>query len=240
MRRTEHFPITSERTTVTVDVPSGTVEMRAARADAVVVNIDTDRPEEWEVSQLGDLISVRSPRRWGMRTRSVKLYIEVPQGTHLEISTASADVSLVGALGDARVRTASGDLRADTLQSLDAGTASGDIRVGTVLGRLTASTASGDVKATSVGDDLDAGTASGDVRVGRCNGGAINVKAVSGDITLGLPAGVRVEPDISTLSGRTVLPSPPRSAAADEPRRTVRVRLRTVSGDITIERVERR
>jgi hypothetical protein len=61
---------------------------------------------------------------------------------------------------------------------------------------------------------------------------------VSGDIAIGLPGGIRVEPDISTLSGRTKLPSRP-PAATTEPRRPVRVRLRSVSGNITIERVDR-
>jgi DUF4097 and DUF4098 domain-containing protein YvlB len=101
---------------------------------------------------------------------------------------------------------------------------------------LHANTASGDVRADTVTDDLAAGTASGDVRIGRCDGSDINVKSVSGDIHIGLPTGIRVEPDISSLSGSTRLP-PPAKNAPDGPRRAVRLRLRTVSGDITIERI---
>ncbi len=238
MRRIETFTITGDRTTVAIDIASGSVEVRAADRGTLTVNVDTDHPDDWEVSQLGDLVSVRSPRRRGLRNRSAKLFLEVPTGTHAEVAAASADVSLVGDLGDVRVRTASGDVRAGTVQSLDAGTASGDIRVDTVHGRFVANTASGDIKAGMVGDDVDAGTASGDVRIGRCHGGTVNVKAVSGDVAIGLPAGVRVEPDIATLSGKTTLPKPSRGTPTDAPRRTVRVRLRSVSGDINIDRVE--
>jgi hypothetical protein len=57
-------------------------------------------------------------------------------------------------------------------------------------------------------------------------------------VTIGLPAGIRVEPDISTLSGRTRLPEQSSAAPTDAPRRSVRLKLRTVSGDIEISRVD--
>jgi hypothetical protein len=65
------------------------------------------------------------------------------------------------------------------------------------------------------------------------------VKSISGDVIVGLPPGIRVEPDITTLSGRTQLPTPVPSTGT-EPRRVVRVGLKTVSGDITIRRVDAR
>jgi len=63
---------------------------------------------------------------------------------------------------------------------------------------------------------------------------------VSGDITIGLPSGIRVDPDLATFSGKTRLPRPrPESSAPSEvPRRLVRVAVKTVSGDITIERAD--
>jgi hypothetical protein len=51
-----------------------------------------------------------------------------------------------------------------------------------------------------------------------------------------LPSGIRVEPEISTLSGNTRLPTGS-GIATDGPRRTVRLRIRTVSGDIRIDRL---
>ena len=234
--RTTHTLNVGERTNIELDVPSGSIEVRVGRAGVVVVDIDADNADEWDVLQLGDSISVRFGRRRGWKSRSARILVEAPTDTNAEISTASADVYLAGTLGAIRARSASGDVRADTVDRLDASTASGDIKVGAVTGRLSANTVSGDVQADTVGEDLDAGTASGDVRVGCCHGASITVKSVSGDIVLGLPAGIRVEPDISTLSGRTTLPTPSRTSPAGA-RRPVRVRLRTVSGNITIERL---
>ncbi len=242
MRRTETFTswsgfTTGNHTSLTIDLPSGTIEVRSVDTASLTVHLDTDQPADWDISQFGDTVSVRAPRRRGLRLRSAKLFVEAPTGTHLDINAASADITLSGTLGEVRVRSASGDLRAGTLDRLDASMASGDIRVGTVHGRLTASTASGDIRADRVGDDLEVGTASGDVRIDCCDGNSIDAKSVSGDMQLGLPAGIRVEPDISTMSGRTTLPKPTASSPTVELRRTVRVRLRSVSGDITIERV---
>ena len=72
----------------------------------------------------------------------------------------------------------------------------------------------------------------------RCLGNDIAIKTISGDVTVGLPSGIRVHPDIATLSGRTTLPAPGAVAPVDAgSRREVRLRLRTVSGDIRVERV---
>ena len=116
-------------------------------------------------------------------------------------------------------------MRIGAAGEVHASSASGDIRVGTVGGALTASSASGDVSADRVGGDVEVGTTSGDVRLKRCDGDDIAVKTVSGDITIGLPSGIRVLPEISTLSGSTSLPTGP-VAAADVPKRTVRLRVR--------------
>ncbi len=242
MRRTETFTnwtgaTTGNRTSLHIDIPSGTVEVRGVESSTLTVQLDTDQPDEWDVSQFGDTITVRAPRRRGLRMRSAKIHIDAPIGTQVDVNAASADVSLSGRLGEVRIRTASGDVRAAVVDRFDVSTASGDIRVDTVLGKLTATTASGDIRADRVGDDIEAGTASGDIRLDRCDGPSIDARTVSGGIRFGLPAGIRVEPDIATMSGRTTLPKPIAASAVDEPRRTVRVRLRSVSGNVTIERV---
>ncbi len=236
-----------------IDTRSGSVTVRAGAAGRVTVEIDSASADDWDVSQFGDAITVRPG--WGWRSRSARIMIEAPLGTALDVRGASTDVTLYGALGAVRVRTASGDVRADAVGDLEANSASGNVRVVSVAGdaqlstvsgdseltgvagRLVATSASGDIKVHHIAGDAHISTTSGDVRIGRFDGSEIAVKCVSGDVELKLPSGIRVEPDISTLSGRTRLPSPTTTAPpASGERRIVRVRVRTVSGNITIDR----
>ena len=235
-RRTETFPTGDTRCSITVSMASGQIEVRAFDAQHVTVDLESHHADLWEISRFGDTVAIHAPRR--RSGKSARLSLQLPTGTNIRIDAASADMVMHGTLGDVRVRTASGDLRADDVERIDFGSASGDVKVRTVTGRVVASTASGDVRADRVGGDCQCGTASGDVRIDRCDGDAIDVKTVSGNIQLGLPAGIRVDPDIATLSGRTRMPTPRPAVAGDTPRRNVRVRLRAVSGDITIERVD--
>ncbi|MEO6571553.1 MAG: DUF4097 family beta strand repeat-containing protein [Ilumatobacteraceae bacterium] len=237
-----------------IDVRTSAVEVRASVDERIQVDITGGTPDAWEIHVAGTRVSLREPTR--AASRRARLYVEVPVGTDVEVRSTTGDVDLGGILGEVRVRSASGSVRADTVAGFEAHTATGDLRlgtcadeadattvsgdvaIGTVGGRLQVSTASGDVRLDVVGDSARVGTTSGDVRLNRFDGADLSVKSVSGDISLGLPGGIRVEPDISTLSGRTRLPPPATTLAPPGGRRVVRVRLQSVSGDITIERAD--
>lgn len=250
--RREDFEV-GDRPQLDLDVKSGNVTVRAGSAGTATVTVDGSDVDDWNINQMGATITVQSPRGriWG--GRSARVHVEVPAGADASIKTASADVSITGTLGSTRVRTASGDVHVDDVDRLDTNSASGDVRAASVAGdascttasgdvdlssvhgRLTVSTASGDVRVARASDDLQIGSASGDVRIDRYDGASIVVKSMSGDVTVGLPSGIRVEPDLSTLSGRTTLPAPS-TKRADGDRRMVRVRIETVSGNIGITR----
>ncbi|MEQ1873295.1 MAG: DUF4097 family beta strand repeat-containing protein [Ilumatobacteraceae bacterium] len=252
-KRTEQFPV-GDRTNLIVELRSGAVEVRTGAAGRAVVTLDSDRADEWNVIHLGDSLAIQPFDRPGSRGKTVRIFVEVPAGSDVEVRGISADVTFGGILGEARVHTRSGDVRIDSAARLEVNSVSGDVRANSVVGeaslttvsgdidirevggRLSANTTSGDVRVSSVGDDVLIGTVSGDVRVDRVGGASVGVKCISGDVTIGLPAGIRVEPEISTLSGRTTLPKPSGLPHVAAPR-VVRVRLRTVSGDISIERV---
>lgn len=253
MNRREEFDV-GDRPAVAIEIRSGSVEVRAGVAGRIIVGLDGPDVDRWEIAQLGDSVSIE-PSRGGWRSRSIRVLVEVPPGTDIDVRSASADVVLAGDFGATRIKSASGDVRVGSASRLDVdtasgdasatsvaavvscSTASGDVEIGRVGGRLTVSTASGDVRVDDADDDIEIGSASGDVRIGRCGGSNVTVKSISGDVTVGLPTGIRVEPDLTTLSGRTFLPEPS-TRRAEEPRRVVRVGLRTVSGDITIRRVD--
>jgi DUF4097 and DUF4098 domain-containing protein YvlB len=253
MKRREEFAV-DERVRLDIEVRSGDVSVRTGAVGQAVVEVNGDGADDYEISQLGDSIVVRPTGRWTLRSRSVQVSAQVPRRADVDVTSGSADVMLNGELGACRIRTASGDARVDASSRLDVSTASGDVRVGsasvdlmcatasgdvdvdTASAQVSVTTASGDVRAASLSGGVHIGTASGSVRIDRYEGNDLSVKCVSGDITVGLPSGIRVEPDIATMSGRTRLPQP---AAGVQPaqRRRVRLRLRTVSGDIVIDRV---
>lgn len=255
MRRDEQFQV-GERAQLEVQIPSGDLQVIAGSETGMIrVSLDASNVDGFEITQMGDTVSVRESSRWLSRSRSVRMVVQVPHRTDVTVTSASAGVSLRGTFGSVRARTASGDVDVDEVDRLEVSTASGDTRVGVVhgdagfttasgdiavtstSGRLGASLASGDLSAQRVGGGVDVGTASGDVSIGRCDGSDIVVKTVSGNIRLGLPAGIRVEPEISTISGRVSLPTAGATPVAGE-RRTVRVRLRSTSGDIRINRID--
>ena len=252
MSRNESWQV-GERPSLDVRVPVGTVEVYTGDAGMIQLTIDSTDADDFEVYKTGDRVSVRHPSRWGRRGRHTRIVAHVPAGTDTEISSTSGEVRLVGSLGVVRVHNGSGDIALGDAAKLDVTTASGDISCGDISGDTNISSVSGDCTVQHVGGRLEAtltsgdlrvemcdgdvliASTSGDVRVGRCCGTDISVRSISGDVRVGLPAGIRVEAELSTLSGRAMLPDPvPASDHTD--RRPVRLQLKTVSGDIRVER----
>jgi DUF4097 and DUF4098 domain-containing protein YvlB len=252
MSRNERWEI-GGRASLDVRVPVGTVEVFAEETTAIVLTIDATDADDVEVFKTGDRVTVRHPSRWGRRGRNSRIIAHVPVGTDVELSSTSGDVRLVGRLGVVRLNTATGDVQMGDAARVDMTTASGEFACGEIDGDATVSSVSGDCTMRRVGGRLDAtvtsgdvriercdgditiGSTSGDVRIGRCAGSDIAIRSISGDVKIGLPSGIRVEAEISTLSGRATLPEPaPAAERAD--RRAVRLRLKTVSGDIRVER----
>jgi DUF4097 and DUF4098 domain-containing protein YvlB len=252
MSRTESWQV-GERPSLDVRVPVGTVEVYTGDAGVIQLTIDSTDADDFEVYKTGDRVSVRHPSRWGRRGRHTRIVAHVPAGTDTEISSTSGEVRLVGCLGAVRVHSGSGDIELGDAAKLDATTASGGISCGDIAGDTNISSVSGDCTVRHVGGRLEAtltsgdlrvemcdgdvliASTSGDVRVGRCCGTDISVRSISGDVRVGLPSGIRVEAEISTLSGRAMLPDPV-LASDHTDRRPVRLQLKTVSGDIRIER----
>jgi DUF4097 and DUF4098 domain-containing protein YvlB len=254
MSRNESWQV-GERPSLDVRVPVGTVEVYTGDAGVIQLAIDSTDEDDFEVYKTGDRVSVRHPSRWGRRGRQTRIVAHVPSGTDTEINSTSGEVRLVGSLGAVRVHSGSGDIALGDAAKLDITTASGDIACGDISGDTNISSVSGDCTVRHVGGRLEAtltsgdlrvelcdgdlliASTSGDVRVGRCCGTDISVRSISGDVRVGLPAGIRVEAELSTLSGRAMLPDPvPASDHTD--RRPVRLQLKTVSGDIRVERTD--
>lgn len=255
----EHYEV-GRAPRLEVRIQAGRLDVEQGPEGSIRVEVDGRAADDVVVSSAGDVVSVvqqtSGTRAWsvlggggGLRVRAI-----VPEGTDVSVAGASTDCYLGGRIGRLTVKTASGDVTAGDVDDLEMKSASGDLRVDRVAGSLQVGSASGDVLVQEVegrasvtvasGDlridraagDLRISTASGDVRIDRYEGSDLAVKSVSGDLRVGIPAGTDLDLDISSFSGEVRLPE---RASGGEARsgRHVRFSSKSVSGDVTIDRL---
>lgn len=169
------------------------------------------------------------------------------------IKTGSGDVSLEEVDGKALVEAGSGDIEVGRISSdLRAKSGSGNVEVGHAAGPASISTGSGDVEIGSAdesvtvksgsGDmtvreaqsDVALSTASGDLVVELLRRGQLQAKNVSGDIRVGIPAGIPVWTDVSSMTG-SVSSTLQGAGQPAEGQDYIELRAKTVSGDIHLE-----
>lgn len=253
--------------TVDVRVAAGQVEIHAEPRDTAVVEVspyrDSDGARELaaatRVELTGDTLVIAAPEssNWLRRSPRLRVTARVPAGSTGRLRGASVAMLVSGEWAAAKVNTASGDTTVERVTGdLTINTASGDVRAEQVGGRFTVRTASGDVSAGRIGGPVDitsasgnvhladaAGdvrlkTASGDATVDTVRGGAVRATAVSGDVSIGVPAGTGVWLDLHTVAGRTHSDlAMGGSPGAGEPTQQLTVQARTVSGNIDVHRM---
>lgn len=174
-----------------------------------------------------------------VRTKSADLRARGEYGT-VDVKTASGDLQLETAKGSTRIKTASGDVHiGDVASSLEVQSVSGDLHAGAVRGDIRAQLVSGDVHVRDAGGSISANTVSGDQRFEAVQRGRVELKAISGDVMVGVRSGCRVYVDANTVSGATsseleLSDAPVQAPAEDAP--LVELFVKTVSGDVRIER----
>jgi hypothetical protein len=202
-------------------------------------------------------------------TPSMRLRVTCPHGASIDAKTKSADMQARGEYSIVDFKTASGDVHVDSCADAIFKSASGDVHVDTVGGTLDVKTVSGDVYAGFVARDSNLQAVSGDIYIGDAGGsirsntvsgdqrygavvrGRLELRAVSGDIGVGIRRGSRVFIDANTVSGSTSsefdlsdAPAPPPPPPPPAPGETpltgeaplVEVFAKTVSGDVRLER----
>jgi hypothetical protein len=198
-------------------------------------------------------------------TPEMKLRVVCPPGAELDVKTKSADLAAHGEYGDIDIKTASGDLSVENTRNVQVKTASGDVHLETIAGTLDIKSVSGDVHVASVagnavfqvvsgdvfvhdaGGSISANSVSGDQRYEAVVNGRVEVRAVSGDIGVGIRRGSRVFIDANTVSGSTssefelsdapaAPPAPVADAPSSEDAPLVEIYAKTVSGDVRLER----
>lgn len=197
---------------------------------------------------------VRSPTQLPLRLVPLVVTVRAPAGSKLAVRAGSGDITVTGRAGSSAARTGAGDIRLDAVDGdaeLTAG--SGTVHAGAIKGRTRARTGSGDVslaalngpgevKAGSgtvrVGEvraDLLARTGSGGLQISDAETGRLDLTTGSGDLRVGVHAGVIAELDVSSRSGRVRSELDVRDGAPESPAVLV-VHGRAGSGDVLVNR----
>ena len=240
-------------------ISSGSIEVIHGDPGVIELRIDSSRETDFEISQSGETVTVRRPPNgggWSRRESSARIRVGVPADTTIRISCASADVTSEVRLAEAYIDTASGDVALWEVRSAKVKTASGDVAIGTATGEVSLRTASGDVKIGDVAgrlgistasgsvdvgtarDHVTSSTASGDLDIERYEGTDLDLKSASGNLRIGLPRGTKVALDARSMSGSIKLPERAPAGGTVGERRQVKAKLRTISGDIELTRLD--
>ena len=174
-----------------------------------------------------------------VRTKSADIEARGEYGS-VEVKSASGDIEVQETRADLRVKTASGDVHVERVGSmLDVNSVSGDLHVGSVAEDVRAQLVSGDIVVVEVGGSVSANTVSGDQRFEALERGRVDLKAISGSVSVGIRRGSRLYVDANTVSGSTsseleLSDAPSEQLSEDAP--LVELFVKTVSGDIRIDR----
>jgi DUF4097 and DUF4098 domain-containing protein YvlB len=252
--------------TVLIDLPAGSVRIRAEDRTTTSVEVRPDDPhdeaavraaEQTRVTFADGTLLVTGPRRprllFFSGSAAISVEVRVPPGSSVEVTAVAGDVGCEGSLGDVRTTTKYGELRVDRATSARLTTSAGDIGVADVAGDLEASTAYGGVRVGTAGGDLRLDTAYGDITVDRAEGpvgattryGRIRVgQVVRGSVTLesaygDVEIGVR-EGTAAWLDASAgsgrVRNQLTATEGPDEAGDTVEIRARTGHGDVVVRR----
>jgi putative adhesin len=257
--------VTPQPITASVEIVTGLVRIVATDRHDTVVEVSPRDPSRASDVRVAD--SARVDFRNGTLTVSagrrfislggggaVMIDIELPSGSRLQVSSASADLRADGAYGDCRFATASGNATIESVAGkVNADSASGAISVDALAGEATISTASGDATLGDLTADVrfraasgslsvrrlrgivNAQTASGDVAVAAAVSGEVMVQSGSGDTHVGVEEGTAAKLDLRTHSGKVRNSLEPTDGPV-EGEQTLRVRVKTGSGDIGVHR----
>jgi len=178
---------------------------------------------EWSPSGDGHIVSVRVPRRHRKgfkRHGGVLVRVVMPLEGDVDVSTATADIALLGRVGRATLKTASGSIVGeDAAGSVRVRSASGNVTFGDVAGEARIQSVSGQVRLGTAKDDVVAATTSGDIEIEGAE--RADVRSTSGDVVIRSLGG---DGTVSTVSGRVAVSA----------RGPGRLRLRSVSGAVSV------
>ncbi|GAA2785421.1 DUF4097 family beta strand repeat-containing protein [Saccharopolyspora taberi] len=207
------------------------------RSDVASVEVTIELPAGSRVQ--GDLAlgEFRCEGRLGdCRFKTAVGDIRVEDAGELRLKTSSGKITVDRAEGHAEIVTGSGDVRIHELGSTAVvKNSNGDTRLGEVAGDLRMRTANGNISVDRAHASVGARTANGDIRIGEVARGSVELDATTGELEIGIRQGTAAWLDVNSGTGRVEThldEAEGPEGAAD----TVRVRARSVTGDIIVHR----
>jgi DUF4097 and DUF4098 domain-containing protein YvlB len=173
-------------------------------------------------------ISVKPKATFGFGFGSdVDLKVKVPRGSEVDVTGVSGDVISSGVTGMQRLKSVSGEIRADIAQSdVEAKTVSGSISLhgdGKPV-ELHLTTISGDIRLERGAGDVEANTTSGEISLQVDSGRSVRMRTISGDVVFRGSLAKDSDVDTQTVSGDVKFLAKPETAYEYE--------VTTFSGDI--------
>jgi DUF4097 and DUF4098 domain-containing protein YvlB len=218
---------------------------RARRVlDNVVVDMDQDG-DEIRVSQRAFLVDRGIAGLFREGRAAVDYEIDLPRQASVTARSTSGEITVAGVKGSVELQSVSGDISVDGVRgALHVRTVSGACRAGGCAGVLEANTISGDLTLERCAlRGAGVRTVSGDVEAEAVLApeGRYSIVTVSGDVALATPSpcAVRFQTasgDLSTGGGLEVSRASPREHLVRQGSGGPEVVVRTVSGDLEIER----
>ncbi|MGW2387830.1 DUF4097 family beta strand repeat-containing protein [Streptomyces sp. NPDC001658] len=186
---------------VNAHVGAGSIRFTAAdRLDTVVEVLPRDpkrdkdvrAAEQTEVTYASGVLTVRTKERRMIGPSGLAdVTVELPTGSHVEMTGAWAQVLSEGRLGEVRLKTSTGDVRLDVTGPLQLTVTHGSIVVDRVEGRAEITTSSGNMRIGLVDGPAvlknshgttTVGAVTGDLRV-RGTNGAVDIARATASVT---------------------------------------------------------
>ncbi|MGW1226163.1 DUF4097 family beta strand repeat-containing protein [Streptomyces sp. NPDC001515] len=180
--------------TATVHVDAGSIQFIASdRTDTVVEARPRDPKKDQDVRAAGqtevayanNALTIRTPKQRYLvgRTGTVDVTVELPAGSHVEMTGAWAQLLGEGRLGEVRGKTSSGDVRLDATGPLKLTAAHGSITVDRVDGAAEITTSSGSMRVGLLDGPAVLKNSHGSTTVGVATG-ELRVSGANGDIDI--------------------------------------------------------
>jgi hypothetical protein len=186
---------TPEPISATAHVVAGSIQFTASdRFDTVVEvrprdpkkDLDVRAADGTEATCANGVLTVRTPKPnlLGLgRTGTVDVSVELPTGSHVDMTGSWAQVLGEGRLGDVQVKTSSGDVRLDATGALKLTASHGSITVDRVEGTAEITTSSGSLRVGIVNGPAVLKNSHGTTAVGAVTG-ELRVSGANGDIEI--------------------------------------------------------